>query len=182
MAENYTPKANGSKRKKSLIFLILFSVVAGMILCLIFQSQDKENIIAGNFLPEQGSAVAGHLPDMTHEQIKAQMQKDTDRSLFSFKINSRPVFQNGRKEGTLRIENPNHNIYPFVVEIFLNETGEKVYDSGAILPNHHISHAKLTKILQKGDYSATAYINVYDPETKEYCGKSAATLTLIVNQ
>ena len=110
----------------------------------------------------------------------AQMQREADKGVFAFKINSRPVFSSGNSEGTLRIENPNHNAYPFVVKIFLKETSEEIYNSGGILPNHHIETAKLTKVLPKGEYPATAYIYAYNPETNEYEGKAAVDLTMII--
>ena len=134
----------------------------------------------GDIFPGGGNAVEGHLPNMTEEDIREQMQREADKGIFAFKINSRPVFENGDAEGTLRIENPNHNTYPFVVKIFLSETEEEIYNSGGMLPNHHIDVARLTKVLPKGEHAAMAYIYAYDPETNEYGGKAAVELTLIV--
>ena len=114
-------------------------------------------------------------------EIRRQMQREADKSKFSFKINSRPTFNDGADAGTLQIENPNHNIYPFVVKIILRETGEEIYDSGGILPDHHINKAKLTKVLPKGNHRATAYIKAYDPKTNTYSGQAAVSLTLIIN-
>ena len=177
-------KFKKSSKKKTPLFLLLFSAIAGIAAYVYFNSnfQSEKNIIVNNFFPNQGSAVEGHLPDMTEDEIREQMQKEADKSIFSFKINSQPLFEDGNDEGTLGIENPQHNVYPFVVEIFLNETGEKIYDSGGILPNHHIATAKLMKTLSKGTHTATAYINAYDPETKEYRGKAAAELKLLINE
>ena len=166
-----------------IVLAVIFAVIAVMILHSLWlvASPQSDRIVAGDIFPGSGDAVRGHLPTMTEEEIIKQMQREADRSVFSFKINSRPVFKDGGSEGTLLIENPNHNIYPFVVEIFLNETQEKIYSSGGILPNHHISEAKLMKVLPQGVHEATAYIYAYDPETDECSGKSAVGLTLTVN-
>ena len=77
---------------------------------------------------------------------------------------------------------PGHNAYPFVVKIFLNETNEEVYNSGGILPNHHIDSDSLKRSLPAGENAATAYIYAYDPDTNEYSGKAAVELTLIVKE
>ena len=170
--------------KHLLAMLIIWAVTsAAMLVPLFLQSSPpaERNIIIGDLFPQVGDAIEGHLPSMTKETILEQMQREADKNVFSFKINSRPVFKNGSGEGSLRIENPGHNIYPFVVKIFLNETSEEIYYSGGILPNHHIDKAKLTRTLPKGEYAATAYIYAYDPQTNEYGGKSAVELTLIIN-
>jgi hypothetical protein len=137
-------------------------------------------IVAGNLFPGEGDAENGHLSNMTPEQIKEQMQKVVDENYLSFKINSRPVFSDGNAEGTLGIENPNNNAYPLVITIELDDTGEKIYDSGGIMPDHHIDTAKLSKVLEKGEYKATATINAYDPDTKELKGRQAAALIITV--
>jgi len=142
---------------------------------------NEKNRLSKEIFPEIGAAKIGHLPNMTEEAIKEQMQKDADKSNFAFKINARPVFANGESKGNLRIENPGHNLYPFVVKIFLNETSEEIYNSGGMLPNHHIDEDRLVRILPKGEYAATAYIYAFDPVTNEYGGKSAVGLTLIIN-
>ena len=129
--------------------------------------------------PGSGVAEEGHLPDMTGQDYREQMQHAADRGIFAFKINARPVFNGGDSEGTLRIENPKHNIYPFVVRIFLSATEEEIYNSGGILPNHHIDTARLTRALPKGEHAATAYIYAYDPDTSVYEGKTAVELTII---
>ena len=138
------------------------------------------DLVIGDLLPKAGEAIEGHLPNMSEAAVKEQMQRTADESVFAFKINARPVLNIKSGEATLRIENPHHNIYPFVVKIFLTETGEEIYNSGGILPNHYINTAKLTKTPEEGKHGATAYIYVYDPHTNEYSGKSAVKLTLTV--
>ena len=117
---------------------------------------------------------------MSEEEIKEQMQRAADESRFSFKINAKPMFEYGDGEGTLRIENPNHNVYPFVVDIYLDGVKEHIFSSGGLLPNQHIDRAKLSKALPKGDHGATARISVYDPKTNELLGKSEVKLHIIV--
>ena len=184
-----TPFANDAERtakgKRRLLMLIfLVALVAGIAAHLLWPGAPPPggDPIVGGAFPGNGEAVEGHLPNMSKESVREQMQREADRNVFAFKINSRPVFDAGTGEGTLRIENPNHNTYPFVVKIFLDETEEELYNSGGILPNHHINTARLTRILPSGEHTATAYIYAYNPDTYEYGGKSAVALTLIVKE
>ncbi len=114
----------------------------------------------------------GIIPGYTEEQIKEMLQRKADDSTFSFEINSRPVFKNGKSEGNLRIANPPYNKYGISVEIKLDSNGKIVFKSGKISPNHYIENAKLTKKLKAGEYDATATINAYDVKTGEFKGTS----------
>ncbi|MCL2826032.1 MAG: hypothetical protein FWD72_01355 [Eggerthellaceae bacterium] len=138
------------------------------------------SIVAGNLFPGAGDAADGHLPGMSQEEIMEQMQRMADATQFSFKINARPTFANGQATGDIRIENPNYNVYPMVVQIFLDETGEMLFDSGGILPNQHIEKMQLQKALGAGTYEATAVFNAYDPDTGEWQGKAQAAIVIIV--
>ena len=170
------------KRRKIAVWFVLLAMLGAITAYILWQdtSSSGNDIIVGDVFPGGGEAVEGHLPNMTEENIQEQMQREADKNMFAFKINARPLFKDGCSEGTLRIENPSHNIYPFVVKIFLDVTKEEIYNSGGILPDYHINTAKLTKNLPKGEYTATAYIYAYDPKTSEYGGKAAVELTIIV--
>jgi len=188
--ENKSEKNN----RKNIKWVILAALIVFILIfvqhCLFSQKplnneteSAKENsnpIIAGDLFPELGDAKNGHLSNMTPEQIKEQMQKIADESQFSFKINSRPVFADGSSNGDFRIENPHYNIYPMVVQIYLDETDELIYDSGGILPNQHIDNAKLISALDAGTYNATAVLNAYDPDSKIWQGKAQAALIITV--
>lgn len=178
--ENYEKK--GKRRRALIIWALLIAAALAFVGFRLGWFGGQQALIAGDLFPgASDQALAGHLPDMSEEQIKQQMQQIADASKFSFKINAQPIFENGASAGTLRIENPHHNVYPFVVEIFLANTQEKIYDSGGVLPNHHIDSAKLDIALAKGHHDAYAEIYAYDPESGEYQGKSTVTLTIIVN-
>ena len=163
----------------SMAALLVFVLFVGYY-ALAQHGEGPKHIFPGDVFPGAGDAAEGHLPDMEEWTLTERMQKEADESVFSFKVNAQPVFQDGGSEGTLRIENPQHNIYPFVVEIILDGTGETLFDSGGVLPNHHIDKAKLSKQLPKGRHAATAYVKAYDPVTDEYRGKSAVELTLVI--
>ena len=154
--------------------VVALCVIVIVSLCVIFISnKNKSNVnVQGGILKE------GIRPGYTEEEIKAIMQRKADESTFSFEINSRPIFKDGKSQGNLRIANPPYNKYAINVEIKLDSNGKSVFNSGKINPNNYIEYAKLTKKLKAGEYDATAVINAYDTNTGEFKGTSAAKLII----
>ena len=152
------------------ILLVILLIALGWIF-IVNKRQSQANI-KGGILQE------GIISGYTEEQIKEILQRKADESTFSFELNSRPIFKDGASEGNLRIANPPYNKYSIEVEIKLDSNGNTIFKSGEIAPNHYIEYAKLTKRLKAGEYEATATINAYDSETREYKGTSAAKLII----
>lgn len=161
-----------NKKYKILIALLFIVIMLLGIIVIINNNNDNKVNISGGILQE------GIIPGYTEEQIKEILQRKADESTFSFEINSRPIFKDGKSEGNLRIANPPYNKHLIKVEIKLDDNNKKVFESGEILPNHYIEYAKLTKKLKAGEYNATATINAYDIESGEYKGTSAAKLII----
>lgn len=162
-----------NRRFKILVVLLVVIILLGIVFISINNKKNKINV-QGGILQE------GIIPGYTDEQIKEILQRKADESSFSFEINSRPIFKDGKSEGNLRIANPPYNKYSINVEIKLDDSDEIVFNSGKISPNHYIENAKLTKHLKAGDYNATATINAYDSKTGAYKGTSAAKLIIKV--
>lgn len=129
----------------------------------------------------QLTGTIGAIPGLSPEELQKELQKKADESLFSFNINSKPVFENGKSEGNLRIANPQYNVYPIEVTIRLEDNNDVIFESGKIQPNHYIEKAKLTKNLKKGEYKAIATIQAFDPKDNEkYLGKAQAVLNISI--
>lgn len=158
------------KKLKMLTILLVLIIPIGTIF--IINSKGNKVNISGGILQE------GIIPGYTEAEIKEILQRKADESSFSFEINSRPIFKDGSSEGNLRIANPPYNKYAIEVEIKLDSNGKSVFKSGKIKPNHYIEYAKLTTKLKAGKYDATAIINAYDTQTKEFKGTSAAKLII----
>ena len=140
--------------------LVICVVVIILLATILVLNKKESNVnVQGGILQE------GIIPGYTEEEIKAIMQRKADESTFSFEINSRPIFKDGKSEGNLRIANPPYNKYAINVEIKLDSNRKSVFNSGKINPNHYIEYAKLTKKLKAGEYDATAIINAYDTKT-----------------
>ena len=125
-------------------------------------------------LAREAAALAGQLEGKTEEEIQAELNRIVEEGMFNISINTAPT------EGPLQIEHVPGNRYLMQVLITLDDTGELIYETGLIEPNHHIQSAKLDVELEKGEYLATAVFNAYDPETEEYIGSAGAKLTITV--
>lgn len=161
-----------SKEFKIMMALLILIMPLSAVF-IINNNKNKPNVVGG-ILHE------GVIPGYTEEQIKEILQRKADESTFSFEINSRPIFKDGKSEGNLRIANPPYNKYAINVEITLDSSGKSVFKSGNIDPNHYIEYAKLTKKLKAGEYDATAVISAYNTKTGEYKGTSSAKLIIKV--
>lgn len=183
--ENYESYKKKKRKKLAILLLLLLFSIAIILyqlgyLTLPWQNREILPIVAGDVFPGVGAAEDGYLSGMSEDEIQEQMQRIADASQFSFKINAAPVFEDGKSVGDVRIENPNYNMYPMVVQIVLNETGEIIFDSGGIMPNQHMEYGKLTKVLSQGTHQATANLYAYDPDTLVAQGQSAAKLTITI--
>lgn len=184
-------KNSQDKKKKwviriAIILLLLLILLLGLRYfgIITFPWEKTAPMIAGDLYPGDGTGNDGHLPGMSEDEIREQMQKVADESYISFKIESRPVFEDGTSVGNLNIENPSYNVYPMVVNIYLmggsGGRGELIYDSGGLSPNQYIGNDKLAKVLSKGEYKAIAVLNFYDPDTSQKIGEHEAELVIII--
>ena len=158
-------------KKIKIVVTLLIVIIRLSVLFIINNNKNKPNVVGG-ILKE------GVIPGYTEEEIKEILQRKADESSFSFEINSRPIFKDGKSEGNLRIANPPYNKYAIEVEIKLDSNGKSVFKSGKMAPNHYIEYAKLTKKLKAGEYDATATINAYDTKSGDFKGTSAAKLII----
>lgn len=108
-------------------------------------------------------------------------ERSNGKSEMTVRLNGYPVFSNGESEGNLNIENPAVNELYMNVEITLDSTGELIYESKAIPPNHYIDYDSLNKVLEKGTYAATAHVTLLNPDdtdTKYNSANFALVITI----
>lgn len=161
------------RNKKTYIILAVLAVVIICFSMVLIKNKKSHSNVVGGIMTE------GIIPGYTEEEIKEILQRKADESSFSFEVNSRPIFKDGKSEGNLRIANPPYNKYSIYIEIKLDSDGKTIFESGEIPPKHYIENAKLTKKLDAGDYDATAIITAYDSDGN-FKGKSTAKLIIKV--
>lgn len=143
-------------------------------------------VVAGVVLTQQpavedwfdSNAAQGQFEGKSKEEIQAALNEEVAKGMMNISIAVTIVFPDGSSEGEARIENIAANPVDQKVTITLEDTGETVYESGAIAPDQHIQNIKLSKDLAPGDYAAVATFTGYDRETHKQTGQAAAKITL----
>ena len=157
-------KKNKIGRKRSWIIIIILLLLAAALYGFLNRKTNDTDYLIGAGVKTGSIDVDDNSNTDPNSNGKSSMR---------IKLNGEPIFTDGKSEGSLNIENPAENELCMQVEIKLNKTGEIVYSSGIIPPNHYIDNDMLSKALSKGEYEATAYVTLLDPDNPETIYNSA---------
>ena len=171
MGENGFKKQ--SKKPLVIVCLFLLAVVAGGAAFWLTREDTDPLALDDN-------ATMGVLPGIDITERQAQLQEQLDESMIAFSINTSPVFATGGSEGNLMLENPEHNAKLLVAEIYLDDTQELIYQSKAIPAGAYIENAMLDKVLEPGEYQATAYFKAYREDDRSFIGQAGAAIKITV--
>lgn len=164
------------KKKPASFWVALILAIIVIIIAILFGLQQCDS---HGGLRDPNSSL-GQLQGKSNEEIQAELNRQVEEGMFNISISSNVEFADGTSEGALKIENVPGNRYLMQVTITDDATGQAVYTSGLIDPNHHIQTAKLDVDLEPGVYDCTALFTALDPETEEEVGQAAAKMTLNV--
>ena len=126
------------------------------------------------------SAVEGGWDNLSPEEIEARLNEKVAEGMINISANTAPIFEDGSSEGNLMLVNESINNYPPKVQIVRNDTGDQIYESGAIAVGSKIARAKLDVVLPAGTYECTAYFHNLDPETGDIIGTAGAIITITI--
>ena len=126
------------------------------------------------------SAVEGGWDQMTPEEIEAALNNKVAEGMINISANTAPIFEDGSSEGNLMLVNESINNYPQKVQIVRNDTGEQIYESGAIAIGSKIERARLDVDLPAGTYECTAYFHNLDPDSGAIIGTAGAIITITI--
>jgi len=169
--EQYSHPKDGKKSKKqkrllciTALILIILLILFGLYRCgyLGGRQENDSDIVIGAGVKE-GEMNTGE----TEIREDGSEAGANGKANMTVKINSRPVFADGESAGDLNIVNPEANLLYMKAEIRLDDTGEVIYESGAIPPNHYIDNDKLAKVLEKGAHNAIAHVTLFDPDNPD---------------
>lgn len=164
------------KRKKPLLIAAVLCVLLLIIGGWFFLTNQGTN----DTLELADNATIGILPGVDIAQRQAELQQQLDEGMIAFSINTNPVFATGGSEGNLMLENPANNAKLLVVEIYIDDTQELIYQSKAIPVGSYIETAGLDKVLEPGQYAATAYFKAYREDDYSYIGQAGAAINITV--
>lgn len=131
---------------------------------------------------DDGAQIEGQAPYKSEEEMQAESEREIAEGMFNISIATRIEFENANSEGLAYIENVPNNPYDMRVVITEDETGDVLYESGVITPNHYIEKIRLNKTLDAGEHAATATFTALDKETQEEAGQAAGAVTLIIGE
>ena len=125
-------------------------------------------------------AVEGGWDNLSPEEIAERLNQKVEEGMINISMNTAPYFEDGKAEGNVMIVNESINNYPQKVQIVRNDTGDQIYESGAIAVGSKIERAKLDVALPAGTYECTAYFHNLDPETGEIIGTAGAIINITI--
>ena len=180
--QDHPKQAKGNIRVVLAVVFLACAIGAGIFLITRLASKPlaKEEASAQTGIVYDSSAVEGGWDQMTPEEIAEKLNEKVAEGMINISMNTAPYFENGTADGNLVIVNESINNYPQKVQIIRNDTGEQIYESGAIAVGSKIERAKLDVVLPAGTYECTAYFHNLDPETGDIIGTAGAIITITI--
>ena len=183
--EEYVDAPRETRSKDITVYAIIFLILlvgAGIFLAvrLLHKPADAALADSKSGIVYDSSAVEGGWDNLSPEEIEARLNEKVAEGMINISANTAPIFEDGSSEGNLMLVNESINNYPQKVQIVRNDTGEQIYESGAIAVGSKIERAKLDVVLPAGTYECTAYFHNLDPETGEIIGTAGAIINITI--
>lgn len=185
--EEYIDAPRETRSKDITVYAIIFLVLlvgAGIFLAvrLLHKPADAALASSKSGIVYDSSAVEGGWDNLSPEEIEARLNEKVAEGMINISANTAPIFEDGASEGNLMLVNESINNYPQKVQIVRNDTGEQIYESGAIAVGSKIERARLDVVLPAGTYECTAYFHNLDPESGAIIGTAGAIITITIQQ
>ena len=180
--QDHPKQAKGNIRVVLAVAFLVCAIGAGIFLItrLVSKPLTKEDARGQTGIVYDSSAVEGGWDNLSPEEIAERLNQKVEEGMINISMNTAPYFENGTAEGNLMLVNESINNYPQKVQIVRNDTGEQIYESGAIAVGSKIERAKLDVVLPAGTYECTAYFHNLDPETGDIIGTAGAIITITI--
>ena len=180
--QDHPKQAKGNIRVVLAVVFLACAIGAGIFLITRLASKplSKEEARAQTGIVYDSSAVEGGWDNLSPEEIAEKLNEKVAEGMINISMNTAPYFENGKAEGNVMIVNESINNYPQQVEFVRNDTGEQIYESGAIAVGSKIERAKLDVVLPAGTYECTAYFHNLDPETGDIIGTAGAIINITI--
>ena len=180
--QDHPKQAKGNIRVVLAVAFLVCAIGAGIFLItrLVSKPLTKEDARGQTGIVYDSSAVEGGWDNLSPEEIAEKLNEKVEEGMINISMNTAPYFENGTAEGNLMLVNESINNYPQKVQIVRNDTGEQIYESGAIAVGSKIERAKLDVVLPAGTYECTAYFHNLDPESGAIIGTAGAIITITI--
>lgn len=183
--EEYVDPPRETRSKDITVYAVIFLVLlvgAGIFLAVRLLHKPADAALADSKfgIVYDSSAVEGGWDNLSPEEIEARLNEKVAEGMINISANTAPIFEDGASEGNLMLVNESINNYPQMVQIVRNDTGEQIYESGAIAVGSKIERARLDVVLPAGTYECTAYFHNLDPESGAIIGTAEAIITITI--
>ena len=183
--EEYVDAPRETRSKDITVYAIIFLVLlvgAGIFLAVKLLHKPADTALADSKsgIVYDSSAVEGGWDNLSPEEIEERLNEKVSEGMINISANTAPIFEDGASEGNLMLVNESINNYPQMVQIVRNDTGEQIYESGAIAVGSKIERARLDVVLPAGTYECTAYFHNLDPESGAIIGTAGAIITITI--
>ena len=183
--EEYIDAPRETRSKDITVYAVIFLVLlvgAGIFLAvrLLHKPVDAALASSKSGIVYDSSAVEGGWDNLSPEEIAEKLNEKVAEGMINISANTAPIFEDGASEGNLMLVNESINNYPQMVQIVRNDTGEQIYESGAIAVGSKIERARLDVVLPAGTYECTAYFHNLDLESGAIIGTAGAIITITI--
>ena len=169
----FDPQQEKLKTKKRIALIFLLSSIALAIVGSLFYGTISE-------VWYDLTAQSGSYEGRTEQEIMSDLNRQVAEGMMNISVAATITFENGSAEGEARLQNVEGNRRDQKIVITLDDTGEVIYESGAIPPGSHIQTIKLNRDIDAGTYAATATFIGYDLDTHQEKGRAAAQIKIVV--
>lgn len=164
-------KKGGEKgKKKALLLILLFLIVAGAVGGYWWYTQNQVMDATTKYWFDK-LAQDGSLQGKTPTEVQGILNSVVEEGMFNVSINAKAIFNDGKSEGSIGLENIPENRYYCRVVIRRDDTNEVLYESQGLKPGQYIDKIKLKKNLPAGNYDCTAQVIATDPESLDDIGQ-----------
>lgn len=177
-----TEKAGKNGHSAAVVLVLGLFCMAGAAAGVCF----SRNRPAGNHtgLVYESNVVMGDIPGKTPEEKQRELDAVVEEGMLAMSMNATP---SGKVSGADRsinwlIENPSNQGKLIRVEVTRDDTGEKIYETGAIPPGSYVESAPPDKALGAGSYDCTAVFLAYREDSEEYVGQAAVRIKLTLQE
>ena len=152
----------------------------------IYISRKSSDATLKEGLVYEANVISGDIPGKTKEERQRELDSVVEEGMLNMSMNITP---SGKVTGSESdrsvnwlIENPSNQGKLIRVEISRDDTGEKIYETGAIRPGNYVESAPLEEKLPAGEYPCTAVFFAYQEDTEALIGQAAVKIKLTLQE
>jgi hypothetical protein len=171
------------KNKKNIVILLIVVLLLLLAAFVYFTNENSPTSsmpkASASYLEDNGNALDGTARTKTKDEILDELKKQ--QLVVTDKLSSNISFDVGKTGTTGKwvVENLSGNNIIQQAEVYFKDT--LIAKTTPIYPDQHIESVELKKDIPSGEYTATAYINYYNINTKEFISKAGYKIHLTIH-